>query len=411
MTTVTTKRSTRITFVGCCNLPQQKAVAMRDSLQTIISHLSNLHAACDDDRIKVDDKHKSIKDLTVLSKEINELGDLGKAQVDLCENEADIHQQLSEIHLRIKSNASEVSRLFMLLGNSFQGIGREATQAVNHILSIVCDTVELLRIADKYTIKRLEDMAGELHSKAAQVTLARDMNHLMELASPLARLAVDVAKLVSQRADTIDNTQVRASLENAASSLAKHTPALIMSVRSFVENNASPREVENNKVAVQVATQEITRALLVAPEFAVLFDVNYIDTELAAKLAALAASVSVADTINVAKHSRAVNAEVAKQLKLASADKTPANVEKCVHAQNAVAHVLDSAKEALSVRASSSAVSPPFLAAEKHLNSASTTLQVAVAALPAGGQHGTTTHLIKAAQDLSARFQLLLMDR
>lgn len=50
---------------------------------------------------------------------------------------------------------------------------------------------------------RLEDMARELSTMAAAVSIARDMNTLMEFASPFARLAVDVAKLASQRADTI----------------------------------------------------------------------------------------------------------------------------------------------------------------------------------------------------------------
>ena len=63
----------------------------------------------------------------------------------------------------------------------------------------------------------------------------------------------------------------------------------------------------------------------VTPEFAVLFDVNYIDTELAAKLAALASSVSEADPINVAKHSRAVNAEVAKQVNIDTANSPKRN--------------------------------------------------------------------------------------
>ena len=90
----------------------------------------------------------------MLAKEINQLVDLGKAQVDLCESEPAIHRHLSEIYARIRSHSSEVSRIFLLIGSALKGVEREAAQVVTHILSIVCDTVELLKIADKYTIKR-----------------------------------------------------------------------------------------------------------------------------------------------------------------------------------------------------------------------------------------------------------------
>lgn len=164
----------------------------------------------------------------------------------------------------------------------------------------------------------------------------------------------------------------------------------------------------------------ITKILSVAPEFAVLFDVSYIDTELAAKLAALSSAVKAGDSINVSKHSKAISAEVAKQVtnaiaintnqspkvKAASADKSPSTPEKAATAQKAATQVLDAAKDALAARIASDISAPAFISREAALHKSSLALQDAVRALPAGPT--TTTHLIKAAQDLSKKLQLLL---
>jgi hypothetical protein len=358
--------------------------------------------------MQVADKHKACKGLTALSKNVSDLADLGKAQVDLCASDSTVHQQLDVILSRILSNATEVSRLFSIIGTSLNGSEREAAQAVNLVLAIVCDTVELLKVADKYTVMRLENMATELASLSTSVAVAKDMDQLKITAPPLARLAVDVAKLASQRAGALDDQKICTSLDNAASVLAKHTSALIMAVRNSFSQGSVSGEVNEHKTAIHAAVHEINSALTTAPEFAVMFDVNYIDTELAAKLAALASAVFQADPINVSKHSKAVDAEVAKQLKLASADKTPATAEKCLNAQNAVSQVLSCAKEALAQRTAMATPAAPYLAAEKRLHAANNTLLSAVAALPTPNKQNSTTHLIKAAQDLSSKLQSLL---
>jgi len=403
---IVVKRSTRITFLGCCNLPQQKAFKLRDDLQTIILYVSDLHAACDDDKIKVDDKHKILKDLTSLSAVLQELTLIGKDQVDLCESMPAIHASLVGIYSRIKSTHEQTKQLFSKIGASVQGMEKNTVQAVDSILAMVRDTVELLRIADQYTITRVENTSKELAQQASAVANARDVNQLLEFASPLARLSVDLAKIVQQRAAAIDVPQVKETLEIAAGSVAKHVPALIMAVRSSIGTKSA--EVENHEREILNATHEISKALAVAPEFAVLFEVNYVDTEFAAKLAALAAAVKDADPISVSKHSKSISADVAKQVKAASADKAPAAQEKCKNAQNATARVLDTAKEALATRMASDVAAPAYIAKEADLNKSITALQEAVAALPATGHQNSTTHLIKAAQDLSAKLHLLL---
>jgi len=404
---VTTKRSTRITFVGCCNLPQEKALRLRDSLQTVVLHLMDLHAACDDDKIKVDEKHKLLKDLTSLSTTLADLVLLGEDQVRLCESIPDIQRELNEIYLRIKSNNEQVVQLFHSIGTSVKGTEQSVAKAVDSLVALVRDIVELLRVADQYTIKRVEIMCTELVQQSSSVSRARDLTQLLELASPLATQSVALAKVVYQRATAVEDGGAKAALETAAENIAKHVPVLIASVRASIGSSASP-EVENSQRVIQGAAQQIIKILSVAPEFAVLFDVTYIDTELAAKLASLSSAVKEGDAINVSKHSKAVGAEVAKQVKAASADKSPATQEKVAHAQKATTQVLENAKEALAARNAGGISAPAYLAKEAALHNSAVTLQDAVAALPAAGPTNTTTHLIKAAQDLSKKLQLLL---
>lgn len=403
--TVTTKRTTRITFLGCCNLPPPKAVALRDSMQNIITHFSNLHAACDDNRMKVDDKQKTIKNLTSLDKDVDVLTEMGQAQVDLCANNPTIHQQLQKVYDGINSNSKTVKSLFKSIGGVVhKGIEQEAAQVVDLLLSLVRDMVELLKIADQYTIKKIENMAVEMTEHGKEFVTLTSAEEFADVDAPFAKYSASLCRLVSQRAETIDDLSARASLEQAASQLNAVTPVLLTVTRTFAKDHSNRAELDSNINKLDQATQNILKSLHNAPEFAVMFDVDYLDTELATKLAALAASVKAADPITVAKNSKAVEAEVKKQVQAASRDKSPAVAELCREANARSAQVLKSAKEALEKQKEAPHVA---IAAENQLNKASNDLQKAANALPKHTK--SSTHLIKAAQELSHKMRELLV--
>lgn len=85
---------------------------------------------------------------------LDELIVLGEEQVRLCESIPEIHKDLTTIYLRLKTNHEQVVQLFHIIGTPVKGVEHSVAKGVDHILAIVRDTVELLRVADQYTIKR-----------------------------------------------------------------------------------------------------------------------------------------------------------------------------------------------------------------------------------------------------------------
>jgi len=400
----TVKRSTRVSFVGVSNLPQAKAISLRDQLQTIITHLSDLHASCDDPKMKVDERYKQIKDLRVLDSNLDELLSLSNDQLALCskDNAKDIQQQLSTIHEVLKDNVQQTKSLFQsTLGE------QEAVRLVDLLLAIVRGVVELLQAADRYTIRRAEEMAKETEALATRAAEAIDTATLLEVGGPLARSSVETARLASQRASALDHSlPSHTSLERASGTLAAHTPALIGSVRNSIKGTTSPQDTFAHLAAIREATGDITEAMRASPEFAVLFDVDYIDTELGVKLAALAACVKNADPVGVAGGTRAVNGEVEKLTKPRKEDPKSKKVIE------AAADVAKTSKEALAARmANESPTNPAYVAAENKMHNAMASLRVAASALPnapAPQKVTSSIHLLKAAKDLSSQLHRLL---
>jgi len=285
---------------------------------------------------------------------------------------------------------------------------QEAVQLVDLLLAVVRSTVEMLQAADRYTIKRAEEMARETETLATRVADATDTSTLLEAGGPLARSSVETARLASQRASALDpSLPSHASLERASATLAAHTPALIGSVRNAIRGTSSPQDTSAHLAAIREATGDIIDAMRASPEFAVLFDVDYIDTELGLKLAALAATVKNADPVGVAGNTRAVNSEVEKLTKPRKDD------PKSKKAQEAAAEVAKTAKEALAARlANESPNNPAYVAAENKMHDAMASLRVAASALPnapAPQKVTSSIHLLKAAKDLSSQLHRLLV--
>lgn len=404
---VVVKRSTRVSFVGVSNLPQAKALALRDQLQTIniiIQHLSDLHSSVDDPKIKVDERYKQIRDLRVLEGNLNELLSIAQDQLTLCPKEGapDINNQLTIIYASLQDHVERAKALF------HENIGeKEAGQLVDLLLAVVRSTVEMLQAADHYTIQRAEEMARETEILATRVSEAKDTAKLLEVGGPLARSSVETARLSTQRASALDPSNAsHTSLERASSTLASRTPALIGSVRNSLKGSISPQDALSHLQAIREATADIIEAMKTSPEFTVLFDVDHIDTELGLKLAALAANVKNADPVGVAGGTRAVNGEVDKLTKPRKEDPKSKKV------LEAAADVAKTSKEALSARlANESPSNPAYITAENKMHEAMANLRTAAAALPNAPQPQKVTssiHLLKAAKDLSSQLQRLL---
>lgn len=402
---VTVKRSTRVSFIGVSNLPQAKAISLRDQLQTIIQHLSDLHASVDDPKIKVDDRSKQIRSLSLLQSPLDLLLSLVHDQLELCNKEgaAEIRQQLNGIYEGIREDVRKAKEIF-------QGtVGeKEAALLVDILLAVVKATVEMLQAADRYTIQRAEEMARETETLATRVADAKDTSALLEAGGPLARSSVETARLASQRAAALDpSLPSHLQLERASGTLAAHTPALIGSVRNSIKGTISPADTQSHLQAIRDATGDIIDAMRTSPEFAVLFDVDYIDTELGLKLAALAAAVKGADPVGVAGGTRAVNGEVEKLTKPRKEDPKSKKV------QEAAADVAKTSKEALAARlANESPGNPGYVAAENKMHEAMNNLRMAASALPnapAPQKVTSSIHLLKAAKDLSSQLQRLLV--
>lgn len=319
---ITTKRTSKVTFVGICNLPSEKALKLRDILQDIIAQLSALHASCDDAKIQVDERFKKVKDLASLKAHLHTLLSIVQDQVQLCssslgESNHGVKEEMQSIHSQIEGNTSELLTLFKDVDNAAGSF-----QIVDRLLNEVKLTVELLRAADRYTINRVEQMTNEVATLAEGVVAAKDMPSLVERAGPLTRAALEIARLAEQRAIALDHNnavkEVKESLHNSSVSVGTLTPQVIISVKEAI---SSSRPVETSSLNnLKQALKDIAHAARVSPEFAVIFDVDYLDTELGRKLAALADAVRAGDRIGVSSNAKAVDKEIERRIALAKKD-------------------------------------------------------------------------------------------
>jgi len=375
---------------------------LRDVLQKIVGHLTDLHASIDDNKISVDDKFKKLKDISALQNDLQHLVALGKDQVDICVGENDIKVQLQNGYNSMLASQAKLSTYFELYSqpSDEKARNRTAQDIVDEILNMIQATIFLLRDADRFTIYSFDTIASAVGEAAKGVYASKTAEDLSDAAHRLALLSVQLARGVAQRADALEDRNAAKLLTDASGVLQTYTGPLIVSARGALQG--SPKD-EGVLATFISAIKVISDTLRVSPEFSVNFEVSYIDDELKLKLANLATAVRAGDRVGVAGGCKSVQAEVEKQAK-----KAP--LEAAQKARDAADQVAVRAKETLAVRLSTQdPTSPEFSKADKHFHASIEALREACSAFPVSTVPRTTTmSLLQAAQMLSRKFDTLL---
>eukprot|EP00026_Physarum_polycephalum_P009607 Phypoly_transcript_09735.p1 GENE.Phypoly_transcript_09735~~Phypoly_transcript_09735.p1 ORF type:complete len:413 (+),score=72.47 Phypoly_transcript_09735:72-1310(+) len=406
---VTYKRTSRVSFLGVSNLRHDRALKLRDVLQNIITQLSEIHASCDDAKIKVDERHKKIKSLGDLEMDVNTLVVIAQEQVAVCDENNQIKKELRSI---CEDIVSHVNRLRSEL-HRFSTDSRGAYTIVDLLLQVVKLTVDLLRAADRYTVHRVAQQTEEVQKLADAVANATSMSQLVEKATPLSRAAIEVARVAEQRAHALEENSAAASvketLHRASQSVGEYTPQVILASKEAI---GSGNKVNMGPLySLKHALNDIAHATRISPEFAVIFDVDYLDTELGLKLAALADTVRSGDRIGTAKNLKAVDKELERRIAIAKKDPQLEPAIQAARAANQAAQ--NAAREALNTRiAQPDPQSGTYLLADKNMTNSFSTLKQTAAALPDANVARTNSQvpLIQAARNLSLQLWGLLQE-
>jgi len=203
------------------------------------------------------------------------------------------------------------------------------------------------------------------------------------------------------------------------------TPTLLSSKHQVLAggNTSLEPQVHSALQNLSNSLESIIQTMRVQPEFAVLFEVDYIDDELGHKLAALAQAVRDGDRLGVGKGVREVDQLVKEYATNAkkSAPADPKVHEAIARAEAALPPVGKTAKEAVALRVGppgqafdANAPPPPeFFPAEQRVNTAIKDLKEAVSRLPGNRDRPKTQGkrsipLLQAAQLLSKNINFML---
>jgi len=413
------KRTAKVTFTGVTSLPPEKAYALRDALQAIITEITEVHTACDDHKMKVDEKHKALRNLTLLESELTRVEELNKAQVDLCVGDDRLHAELDSLRQKISFEVEKVRDLFRKQSGERKMVSEIAKGIVDGLLNIVQNTIFLLRDADKFVVQRIINMSEQTKVQTLKILNAKTLVDLMEGAQASTLISVDLARLVTKREATIDDASAKSVLQQSLNTLKTETPQFLQSSHQTLSGGSAPHtnpSVQNFHANLTNALNNIISTMQVQPEFSVQFDIDYLDDAIGHKLAALNRAVQDGNRIAVAKESRELDNLVKDVARNAKA-KSPhdAKIQRAANeAEGNVAPVMQAAKDAVLIKQERpDPSSPAIFAAERRLDEAERGLKESIRKLPGVTDLPKTAQkrtipLIQAAFELSRNLSSLL---
>lgn len=421
-----TKRSSRVTFAGVSNLPKEKAQGLANALQKIIYAIVDVYNACDDPKMKVDDRYQRVGSLETLTTDIELVCKLVNEELSQCEPNA--RSALLPRSETINACAAVLHTTFKSFSNNGQQTvrGELANTIFDNLLKIVEVTIDLLKHADKGAINKMVSSVTEVLVATRRVRDATTITELSEVAPECSFLSIELVKRISHRIAVLpDKDGVREKARQATEMLKVEVPSFIAMKRSLITSPTAETEhdfgVSVGKVAAGLKT--LLEVVQVAPEFSVVFEVEYFDDALGVGVASLALAIDKGDEEAVLQHARSVVAEVQQQVRQGREmlPSLPLNDRErvsnaCDTATAAAGEVVKAGRDALQAKKAimvnnNTPEQTTFAAAEKRMVEAGRKLRRAIEAIPLTRPvvaHSERMALLEAARKIVLNLNTLL---
>eukprot|EP01111_Echinosteliopsis_oligospora_P009051 TRINITY_DN2581_c0_g1_i1.p1 TRINITY_DN2581_c0_g1~~TRINITY_DN2581_c0_g1_i1.p1 ORF type:complete len:452 (-),score=138.80 TRINITY_DN2581_c0_g1_i1:110-1402(-) len=408
------KKSSRINFAGVCSLPRDKAQGLSTALQQIVLKLVNVYNSCEDGRINIDQKYKTLGSLSSLQSPIHTVATLVQEQIDITPQ--DLRPSLIEKSNKITNAVNSLNTDLHEYSDNDPNRGAIAHKIFTNLLCVVETTIDLLKSADQGVASNVGAMATDCKRAVQAVADATTAGQLTQATSDLTEHSVDLIKKMQKRREVLpDHARNRGDL--AINTLRTGLGAFVTAKRHLIASGSShSSDFSNHHESVEEAVNTLVEVASVSPEFSVTFDVEYTDNPLGAALSGLMAALdhqSEPDLLGAAKKliTEAQDAirrgeDVSKSLPQAEA----ANVlQACNDAKTAVASVVRLGREALDTREKGDM--PKYYGLEKRLLEAARALKAAIDQIPIKHQSVKvieSSALVDAARKMMVDFGLLL---